>query len=156
MAAHFALSNLTAIVDCNGMQSLDFCEKTLYSGPMGAKWAAFGWEVREVDGHDHEALRNALTPSEKGKPLAVIAHTVKGKGIPFMEQDILWHYRFPHDGWEYDMSVTALHRTMPDGVTDPYTPHGIANPAQPEADADIYRDHTLSATYAPTWLSGVR
>ena len=56
---------------------------------------------------------------------------MKGKGIPFMENDILWHYRFPHDGWEYDQAVTALHQIKPAGVVDPYTPEGIAAP-QPQ------------------------
>ena len=152
IAAHFGLNNLTAVIDCNAMQSLDFCDKTLHSGDMAPKWAAFGWEVREVDGHDCAALEAALKPSTTGKPLVVIARTVKGKGVGFMEQDILWHYRFPHSGWEYDGAVTALHAHKPVGVADPYTPEGIACPVQPEADADIYRDHTLSATYAPTWL----
>ena len=69
-----------------------------------------------------------------------------------MEKDILWHYRFPHDGWEYDGAVTEMHARKPDGVVDPYTPNGIEDPEIPGADADIYRDHTMSATYCPTWF----
>lgn len=152
LAAHFRLTNLTAVIDCNGMQSLDFCDKTLCSGPMAPKWAAFGWEVREVDGHNREALFHALTEPAATQPVAVIAHTVKGKGVGFMEQDILWHYRFPHSGWEYDGAVSALHANKPAGVRDPYTPDGIRNPVLPEENADIYRDHTLSATYGPAIL----
>ena len=152
VAANFGLDNLVAIVDHNHMQSLDFCERTLNSGALAEKWKAFGWDVVELNGHDHDALRQALQVRDSAKPVAVIAHTVKGHRIPFMEQDILWHYRFPHDGWEYDLAVTALHDTKPEGVEDPYTPQGIADPVQPEADADIYRDHTVGATYHPTWF----
>ena len=151
-AAHFGLSNLVAIVDHNQMQSLDFCEKTLSSGPLADKWRAFGWNAVELDGHDHDALRAALTAPSDGRPTAIVARTVKGKGVPFMEGDILWHYRFPHDGWEYDGAVTALHALKPAGVTDPYTPSGIANPVQPEPGADIGNDHTMGTTYRPTWF----
>ena len=77
---------------------------------------------------------------------------MKGNGVSFMENDILWHYRFPHDGWEYDGAVTALHQVKPEGVADPYTPNGIENPELPGEDADIYRDHTVWATYRPTWF----
>lgn len=55
-----------------------------------------------------------------GAPNVIIANTVKGKGISFMENNILWHYRFPHDGWEYDNAIKELHETMPAGITDPY------------------------------------
>ena len=150
-AVHFQLNNLVAIVDHNHMQSLDYCERTLNSAPMPQKWRGFGWNVIELNGHDHDMLRAALTtPSENG-PTVIIAHTVKGHRIPFMEQDILWHYRFPHDGWEYDGAVCALHTCKPEGADDPYTPNGIPNPVLPDADADIYRDHTSGATYTPTW-----
>lgn len=151
-AANFQLSNLVAIVDHNHMQSLDFCERTLNSGSLAEKWKSFGWNVVELDGHDHDALRAALTQTGGEKPTAIVAHTVKGHRIPFMERDILWHYRFPHDGWEYDMAVKALHDCKPEGVEDPYTPEGIVCPAFPEEDADIYRDHTVGATYRPTWF----
>ena len=119
-ANNFRLSNLVAIVDYNHMQSLDYCENTLEFGNFADKWRAFGWDVCEVDGHNHDALRNALTKNEnRTKPLVVIAHTTKGKGISFMQEDILWHYRFPHEGWEYDNAVCELHAVKPDGVTDP-------------------------------------
>lgn len=153
---HFRLEQLVAIVDHNHMQSLDFCENTLELEPLGDKWRAFGWNVIELDGHDHDALRSALadTHNPGHKPTVVIADTVKGKGVPFMENDILWHYRFPHDGWEYDQAVCALHAAMPDGVTDPYTPGGIAHPAQPEPGADIGNDHTMCAGYHPSFFGG--
>lgn len=69
-----------------------------------------------------------------------------------MENDILWHYRFPHDGWEYDGAVTELHAAMPEGVTDPYTPNGIADPIKPEEGADIGNDHTTSAGWHPSYF----
>jgi transketolase len=151
-AVNFRLDNLVVIVDHNHMQSLDFCERTLHSGSLAQQWRSFGWNVAELDGHDHDALRKALLSESPNRPTVVIAHTVKGHRIPFMERDILWHYRFPHDGWEYDGAVTALHACKPAGVEDPYTPDGIPEPALPDADADIYRDHTLGATYRPTWF----
>lgn len=151
-AAAFGLNNLTAVVDHNHMQSMDFCERTLYSGTLADKWRSFGWRVIELNGHDHDALRNALGSADGDKPTAIIAHTVKGHRIPFMESDILWHYRFPHDGWEYDCAVNALHECKPEGVEDPYTPQGVKAPTLPGPDADIYRDHTTGSTYHPTWF----
>lgn len=152
-ANYYKLGNLVAIVDHNHMQSLDFCEKTIELEDFASKWKAFGWNVIELDGHDHDALREALSNKEAEKPTVIIANTVKGKGVSFMENNILWHYRFPHDGWEYDMAVTELHRNKPDGAEDPYTPNGIANPTLPDENADIYNDHTMSATYKPTWYT---
>lgn len=151
-AAAYGLDNLVVIVDHNHMQSLDYCERTLYSGALADKWRSFGWNAVELNGHDHDALRAALQGGAVGKPTAVIAHTVKGYRIPFMENDILWHYRFPHSGWEYDCAVNALHSCKPEGVEDPYTPNGVESPALPEEDADIYRDHTTGITYHPTWF----
>ena len=151
-AANFGLNNLVAIVDHNHMQSMDYCERTLNSGPLAEKWRAFGWNVIELDGHDHDALRAALAVNDTGKPTVIVAHTVKGHRIPFMEKDILWHYRFPHDGWEYDQAVTELHKCKPEGVEDPYTPNGIENPAFPDENADIHSDHTVGETFRPTWF----
>lgn len=162
-ANHFRLDNLTAVVDHNHMQSLDFCENTLELEDFGAKWKAFGWNVKEIDGHSHEALRGALKDSRQengdqdgtgrgnGRPTVVIANTVKGKGVSFMENDILWHYRFPHDGWEYDCAVNELHKIRPEGAEDVYTPEGIPDPALPGPDADIGNDHTMTAGYHPDY-----
>ena len=147
-AAHHRLRNLVAIVDRNQMQSLDFTENTLELGDFAAKWRAFGWDVRDIDGHDHHQLREALTSSHT-RPLVVIANTIKGKGIPFMQHDILWHYRFPHDGWEYDEAVMALHQLRPAGVVDPYTPDGIQQPHHHSPTDDYGRDHTMTATWHP-------
>ncbi len=152
-ANHFRLDNLVAIIDRNHMQSLDTCENTLELEDFALKWRSFGWNAVETDGHDHNALREALShKAENGRPTAVIADTVKGKGISFMENDILWHYRFPHDGWEYDCAVNELFAVKPDGVDDPYTPNGVEKPVLPDENADIGNDHTMTSGYHPTWI----
>jgi transketolase len=94
-APHHQLSNLVAIVDYNKLQSIKPVAMTLALEPFAEKWRAFGWAVREVDGHDHQALGGALSeaPFAAGKPSCIIAHTTKGKGVSFMENNVLWHYR---------------------------------------------------------------
>lgn len=149
-ANHFRLNNLVAVVDHNQMQSLDYCDKTLEVSPMSKRWEAFGWSVIEIDGHDHDALREALSQTSKDKPTVVIANTVKGKGISFMEMDILWHYRFPHDGWEYNCAVNELHKQMPEGVEDIYTPDGCPETAAEPEDGD----HTMCLTFKPDYRMG--
>lgn len=98
-APHHRLDNLLAIVDYNKIQSFGRVADVLDLEPLAAKWRAFRWEVREVDGHDHDALRAAFAdlPAAPGRPTMVIAHTVKGKGVRFMEDDLAWHYRSPTD-----------------------------------------------------------
>ncbi len=152
-ASHQRLDNLVAIVDHNKMQSMDYCEKTLELSDFGAKWKSFGWNVIDINGNNHEELKRAFAQKfENNRPTVIVANTIKGYGIPFMENDILWHYRFPHEGWEYDQAVLMLHKIKPEGVTDPYTPNGIEHPTEIPEDADIYNDHTTSATWYPTWL----
>lgn len=151
-ASHNNLKNLTAIVDHNMMQSMDYCEKTVALGDFEKKWEAFGWNVVSINGNDHNELDMAFKKEfDNDKPKVIIANTKKGFGIPFMEFDILWHYRFPHDGWEYDLAVNELHKIKPEGAEDPYTPNGIENPTPVPDDADIYNDHTTSATWKPSW-----
>src|SRR5205814_1423800 len=98
-AAHHRLGGLTAIVDYNKIQSLAPVSETLALEPFADKWRAFGWSCVEVDGHDHDALRRALgrLPVEAAKPTCVLAHTTKGKGVSFMENTVLWHYRTARD-----------------------------------------------------------
>jgi len=161
-ANHFRLNNLCAIVDHNHMQSLDFNENTLEIEDFASKWKAFGWNVIEINGNDHQELKEAfgkvgvLSETEPHKPTVIIANTVKGYGIPFMQNDILWHYRFPHDGWEYDCAVTELHKIKPAGVEDPYTPNGIENPVLPTEKDDIYNDHTFSYTWNTSYPEKMR
>ncbi|MFG2156771.1 transketolase [Streptomyces olivaceus] len=96
-AAHYGLDNLTAVVDRNRLQQGARTEDTTSLEPLGAKWTAFGWEVRVVDGHDHRAVKEAYAPSTTGRPVAVIADTVKGKGVSFMEDRVEWHHKVPTD-----------------------------------------------------------
>ena len=121
-ANQFKLNQFVVIVDHNKMQSLDFCENTLSLAPFAEKWKAFGWNVLDIDGHNHNELRAAFAKAKEStdKPTVIIANTVKGKGVSFMEFDILWHYRFPHEGEEYDGALKELHAAMPEGVVDPY------------------------------------
>ena len=121
-ANHFKLNQFIVIVDHNKMQSLDYCENTLSLNDFAKNWEAFGWNVYDIDGHNHDEIRKALNEAKKSteKPSVIIANTVKGNGISFMENDILWHYRFPHEGEEYDGALKELHAAMPEGVKDPY------------------------------------
>ena len=159
-ANHFRLNNLIAVVDHNHMQSLDFNENTLEIENFGDKWRAFGWNVIEIDGNDHKMLKEAFDRALKGnnahKPTVIIANTIKGKGVSFMQNDILWHYRFPHNGWEYDISVSELYESKPDGVADPYTPNGIENPQNATENDDIFNDHTYSSTWNTTYPEKMR
>ena len=96
-APHHRLDNLVAIVDYNKIQSMGSVEEVLELAPLAAKFQAFRWAVREVDGHDHKAVLEALggIPWMTGSPSCLIAHTVKGKGVDFMENNLLWHYKSP-------------------------------------------------------------
>ena len=96
-AAHHQLDNLVVIIDYNKLQSLTSVDKTLRLEPLADKARAFGWAVREVDGHDHAILSEQLSidPWEVGKPSFLIAHTTKGKGVSFMENSVDWHYKSP-------------------------------------------------------------
>lgn len=122
VANHYNSNNLICIIDHNKMQSLDFCENTIALSPFGEKWKAFGWNVIDIDGHNHDELRESFKTAMASacKPTVIIANTIKGKGISFMENNILWHYRFPHDGDEYDSSVAELKNQMPAGISDTY------------------------------------
>jgi transketolase len=94
-ASHHRLDNLVAIVDRNRLQQGARTEDTNGLDPLDDKLAAFGCEVRIVDGHDHVALIDAFRPAEEGKPVAVIANTVKGKGVSFIEDRVEWHHKVP-------------------------------------------------------------
>lgn len=98
-AGQFKADNLIAIVDYNKIQSFGTVKEVMDLEPFADKWKSFGWSVREVDGHDAEALHAALAsiPCEAGKPSAIIAHTVKGKGVSFMENKLEWHYKTPSE-----------------------------------------------------------
>lgn len=108
-SAHHKLDNLVAIIDRNKLQSIHSTEDTLKLEPFAEKWRAFGWNVIELDGHNHDSLFDAFLEREtaSGKPLCVIAGTTKGKGVSFMENQVLWHYRSPQ-GDEYDAAISEL------------------------------------------------
>ena len=96
-AAHYELHNLTAIVDRNRLQQGARTEDTKTLEPLHEKWTSFGWETRRIDGHDHLALVEAMGPSTTGKPVAIVADTIKGKGVSFMEDRVEWHHKVPTD-----------------------------------------------------------
>ena len=109
-ASSFNLDNLVAIVDYNKMQSCGPVKDVLPSfEPFRQKWEAFGWAVREVDGHDQDALTEAFSavPFRQGKPSLVIAHTVKGKGVSYTENVPIWHFRAPNPE-EYALAMREL------------------------------------------------
>lgn len=93
------LDNLIAIVDFNKWQATGRSEEIMQLSPLKDKWTAFGWQTYEIDGHDFDQILEtfAKIPESPGKPTAIIAHTVKGKGVSFMEDDNNWHYRIPND-----------------------------------------------------------
>jgi len=96
-AAHYGLSSLFAVVDRNRLQQGAGTEETKQLEPLADKWAAFGWEVREVNGHDHAQLLDTFRRPGTDRPVCVIAHTVKGKGVSFMEDRVEWHHKVPSD-----------------------------------------------------------
>lgn len=98
LASHHCLDQLTVLVDRNGLQSLAGTEETLALEPFAEKWLAFGWHVTEVDGHDHEQITIAIRTAQLVKsPAVVICNTTKGKGVSFMENEVIWHYRSPDE-----------------------------------------------------------
>ncbi len=115
-AAQFGLDRLVAVVDYNHMQSLDFVDRTLRLEPFESKWRDFGWNAMSCDGHDTGALKQAFdrawSLAGSGKPTVILAHTVKGKGVSFMENNILWHYRTPQ-GEEYEAALRELEAQRP-------------------------------------------
>lgn len=108
-APHHQLTNLVVIIDYNNLQSIHSIEDTLGLEPIVDKLIAFGWDVRDIDGHDHGELEKNLssTVDSQDRPMCVIARTTKGKGVSFMENNPLWHYRSPK-GEEYNQAIAEL------------------------------------------------
>lgn len=107
-ANQYKLDNFTVIIDRNGMQAMGNCEELLQMEPMADKWRSFGWEAIDVaDGNDHDQLRQAFYAPANGKPKCIIARTIKGKGISFMENNLLWHYRDPQ-GELYEQAIEEI------------------------------------------------
>jgi transketolase len=105
-AAQHRLSNLTAIIDCNGLQGFGAVSDVIDLTPLGDKWRACRWSVEEIDGHDHRTIETALARAGDG-PRVVIAHTVKGKGVSFMENSLAWHYKSPNSA-ELELALAEL------------------------------------------------
>ena len=97
VAPTYGLSNLVVVIDYNKWQATGRSQEVTSIDPLGDKWRAFGWNVYELDGNSIEDLVNVLAsvPNSSNKPTAIIAHTIKGKGVSFMEDDNNWHYRIP-------------------------------------------------------------
>jgi len=106
IANHFALDNLCVIIDRNRIQSLTYTEDTISLEPFAKKWEAFGWQVEEVDGHNHLELTNSLS-KKSTIPKCIIANTTKGKGVDFMENSVLWHYKSP-DSEELNLALNQI------------------------------------------------
>jgi len=95
-AAQFKLGNFTVIIDRNDQQGLGRTGDIINLEPLDGKWVSFGWRVKTVDGHDHVALIEAIKDHDASIPTVIIARTVKGKGVSYMEHQTLWHYRDPN------------------------------------------------------------
>lgn len=108
-ASHHKLDNLVVIIDYNKIQALGYTKDIINLDPLSEKWASFGWEVKEIDGHDFKQIFETFnsTPFSEDKPNVIIAHTTKGKGVSFMENKLLWHYRSPSDD-EYKEALKEL------------------------------------------------
>ena len=111
-AAHHGLSNLIAIVDLNGQQALGYTDQVLSLTPMAERWRAFGWDVHDVDGHDVKAITETIASLDttSGPPHVLIAHTVFGRGVSYMERQIKWHY-WPMSDSEYRRALDEIDAT---------------------------------------------
>ncbi len=109
IASHQKLDNLTVIIDCNDLQAMGKVKDVLDIGNLKKKWEAFNWEAIEIDGHNFKEIEMALTvfSKKKEKPTVIIAKTIKGKGVSFMENDNQWHYRAPEKE-EYERAMREL------------------------------------------------
>ena len=117
-AAHYKLDNLCAIIDYNQLQITGPTAQVCNTDPLDKKFESFGWSVRQVDGHDYEALVKTFEaiPFESGKPSLVIAHTTKGKGVSYMENNVKWHHGVPNEK-QFEEALNELDNatvTIPD------------------------------------------
>ncbi len=108
-AAHHRLANLIVVVDLNGQQALGYTDRVLDLSPMRSRWESFGWDVHDVDGHDVPGMIDVLKSTDitTGPPHVLIAHTVFGKGVSFMEGQIKWHYS-PLSEEEYQQGLAEV------------------------------------------------
>ena len=108
-ASHHKLNNLTIIVDFNKIQSFGNVEDVLNLEPLKSKMDSFGFECLDIDGHNHKEISSSLkyAKSERVKPLVILANTIKGKGVSFMENQLLWHYKSP-DKKQYEQAIREI------------------------------------------------
>jgi len=113
-AGHHRLANLTALLDFNRQQALGYTKDVLQAENIAERWIAFGWDVHIIDGHDLAALERALSTLDyrSGKPHLIVAHTVFGKGVSYMEGKIKWHY-WPMNDQEYAQALSEIERADP-------------------------------------------
>lgn len=109
-AAHHELSQLTVIIDANGLQGFGKTQEVLRTEPFREKWQAFGFDALEIQGHDFQEILQALDTPRQKKPLCIIARTVKGKGVSFMEDKMEWHY-LPMTANEFELSKSELEKS---------------------------------------------
>lgn len=109
LAAHLKLDNLIAIIDYNKIQSFGRVKEVIDLEPLSDKWVSFGWAVKEADGHNYNELLDSLEslPIEEGRPSMIIAHTIKGKGVSFMEDKLEWHYKSPSQD-QYEKAIQEI------------------------------------------------
>jgi transketolase len=110
-AAHHQLSNLIVVVDLNGQQALGYTDQVINMAPMSARWSAFGWRVCEVDGNNVNEIENAIIGLDTlaGPPHVILAHTIFGKGVSFMEKQIKWHY-LPMSSHEFQLAMEEIEK----------------------------------------------
>lgn len=108
-SAHHKLANLTAIIDCNGQQAFGYTKDVLSLDPLAKRWRAFGWDVHEIDGNDPQLIRDTFEALDfsSGSPHAIIARTVFGKGVSYMQSQIKWHY-WPMSDAEYQQALSEI------------------------------------------------
>jgi len=113
-AAHHRLNNLIAIVDYNEQQALGYTKDVLNLSPLACRWKSFGWNVREVNGHDIEQIVGAIysfRTNNDCSPCVLIAHTICGKGVSYMERQIKWHY-WPMSDEEYNIALIEIEKNI--------------------------------------------
>lgn len=107
--SHHKLSNITAVVDFNNLQSLTTVEKTINLEPLEQKLKSFGWRVDIVNGHNHNEINRVFSKTNSDKPNVIIAKTIKGKGVSFMENKVEWHYKNPNNN-ELERALNEVRR----------------------------------------------
>ena len=105
------LNNYTLIIDDNKMQAMGDTRDIINLESIADKFKLFGWYVCDIDGHNHASLRNAFSEDSMGKPKAIVAHTIKGHGVSFMENSLWWHYQVPFSHY-YDEALNELNKLI--------------------------------------------